>query len=182
MADLKKLREIASTALGSCTPDEIQKALDDSAKKVLGKVWRSTAAAFACGFGKGLLIMAGVIVVGGALITGIGAWGGAAGLVGMTFGQGLVAGATAALQSIFTGGGALTLAMGGVMGSVMDVRRVQNRINAETAQVQAAAYEILRTQGNTPQRANTLSAAIPQVDYAAREMERRQAGAAGLAK
>lgn len=184
MADLHRLREIAAAALGSCTPDEIQKVLDDGAKAVLKKIWRSTAAAMACGFGKGVLAMAAVIIVGGALISGIGAFAGSAGLVGMTFGEGMAVGATSAVQSLITGGGALALALGGAMGSVMDTRRMQNRLTAETAQIQAAAYEVLRSREQNLQLGNGLAATdtLPQVNYAAQEMDRRQSTAQKMAK
>lgn len=184
MADVKRLREIAFKALGACTPDEIQKVLDDGAKQVAGKIWRGTAAAMACGFGKGILAMAIAIVIGGALISGIGAYGGAAGLIGMTFNEGLVAGAVGGFKSLMTGGGALALALGGVMGSVMDTRRAQERITAETAQVQAAAYEVLRSRGQELQRggADSIIETMPQINFAAQEMERRNQAATGMAK
>ncbi len=135
--------------------DALQRKADLSLKGAGKALWRGMAQVAASGFGKGLLITAGLFILASGLGQGFAFYAGS-----KLFADGLAVGAGAAVQFLFSSLGGLTaLAIGGTLGAVADVKLTQNRITAELAQAEANNYEILRLQqqlaASPPQQQNT---------------------------
>lgn len=110
-------------------------------------------AAASTGFGKGVLILGGLILAGAAVYAGMT---GAAGMAvpgdimaivplgeQMSFAQGAMAGLNYATNFLFSYGGMLTLAVGGAVGSTMDIISAQGAISAEQAQAKLREKKLL---------------------------------------
>lgn len=156
-------------------PDGVQQVMDNTAKATGKKLWRAALQVACSGFGKGLLATAAIVILASALTSGIGALAAA-----IPLGDGLAAGAVAGAKSlIFSGTGLLMLGVGGTLGAVMDVRAKQSQITAEVAQAEANIYETMRLQQQARERgsakAKTESGDLPEMGFAAREMQRRNA-------
>lgn len=160
--------------------DGVQEVIDDAAKAVGKKTMRGFGAVATGGFGKGLLLTALIIV--GLMAIGGGIFGFDAGL---TLGEAVLTGITNGIVSLFSPGGLTALGIGGTIGAISDVRKQQNKINAELAQTEENLYEVMRGRardkelaeqrmpGNTADKINDTRT----VGHAARELQRRDAAA-----
>lgn len=170
-------------------PDLVKIKYDQAVHSAGRKVWKTTQQVAASGFGKGALIMAGVVLLGLAIAFGFGAYAGAltvpsvAGMVNATVGQGIGIGLSQAGNLLIHPIGWLLMAAGGAVGAVIDVRKHHNRMNAEIARTQAEQYARIRELKELQELgvAQTVapSVATPaqteNMSFAAREAQRRAA-------
>ena len=138
-------------------PDQFKDAYDRALKHHSRKLWKKVMTFAASGFGKGLIVTAAVVIIGGALIAAAGATMGlssvagiplmtetAAGMMPATAGEAINAGLVAAGNFLFGGGGLTTLAIGGTLGAVSNVRMHQNMLTADLARSEAETFARLR--------------------------------------
>ncbi|MCE2926984.1 MAG: hypothetical protein LW823_05005 [Rickettsiales bacterium] len=163
-------------------PERIELEYNAMLKRVGKKLWSGTIKAAGSGFGKGLLATAAILLVGFAIVSGLGAVG-----AGATFASGIGMGLSVAgnfmLNSWF---GAGVLALGGTLGAVSDVRKHTNNLTADMARVEAEGYTIardanllrelqgLQTTQEKPFQVPKDQALEKECNYCAREMARRE--------
>ncbi len=170
---------------GPGIPERVESEYNAMLKNVGRKLWSGVIKVAATGFGKGMLTSAAIVLVGFALVSGFGAVG-----LGASFASGIGPGLSAA-GNLLLGSwlGAATLAIGGTLGAVSDVRKHTNKLTAEMARVEAEGYAIARetnlirdmqlAQGSPQQgfEAPKDSAAEKECSHCAREMARRETAA-----
>lgn len=187
--------DIAYSSSKTGIPDTIKEAYDESLKSAGKKLWRTTLRVAASGFGKGLLLTAGITILAGAMFFGMGAaagmitvsgaYAGAAGATA-TIGEGISIGlATAGNLLLGTGWiGAAILGIGGALGAVSDVRKHQNGLTADMARAEAEIYSRRREENLEREIQQLREQAMPLPDtqlpgsYTMRESMRREAQSA----
>lgn len=131
--------ELASRAAKTGIPDFVKQQYDAALTKAAKGLWRGIVKAAASGFGKGVLVTAGLILAG---------WAMASGFVNIAGGLPLDAGISNGLGGaigFLTGGfGLVTLGIGGTLGAVSEARKTQGHITAEIARFQAQYYALER--------------------------------------
>jgi hypothetical protein len=175
-------------------PDQVKEAYDATFASLRKKLWQGTLRVAGSGFGKGVLLVAGAVLIGSALVFGMGAMTGALtvgnallGATSATFAEGAAIGLSQA-GNLLLGSwlGPAIMGIGGAIGAVSDVRKHQHKITAEMARAEEQAYVLAREEGllrelqrlkdesqQTAQTPNTLSAQEPN-PFTAREMQRRE--------
>jgi len=128
-------------------PGNLQRAMDNAMIAAGRKIRNGIVQAAMTGFGKGILLTA-VIIAGVAILQG-----------------GLV------LGTLFSAGGMMMMGIGGLLGSVMDIRQQQSKISADVAKAEAAAFETIRLQKQAERGKGMESA--PDFGFAAREAAKR---------
>jgi len=134
----------------------VERKYNDGLKYAGGKIWRGMLQVGASGFGKGLLITAGVVLAVTALMFGFGASLGeiTIGPATATVEKGIMIGFWKALQFLThsSGWGAVTLAAGGTLGAVVEMNKEPGRISLAQAEELAKQYEISRRQGRVQEK------------------------------
>jgi hypothetical protein len=157
-------------------PGNVQRYMDDTAAAAGKKIWKGMVHSIGSGLGKGVVIAAALVIAWAAFSSGFGEL--AAGAAFMpAFGSGISTG----FWSLFSPGGALIMGVGAVTGSIMEIRHNQSKITAEVAQAEATAYEAIRMQKQI-ERTQALADSFPDVNFAARELAKRDAPQTSLIK
>lgn len=161
--------------------DYLEDQYNNALKGVGRKLWRGMLQVAASGFGKGLLVTAGAIIGITALIAGYGGFAEQLTVNGVaiqTFQDGLVAGAKKAIEFLVSGFGLTSLAIGGTLGAVSDVRRHQNKLTAEMARAEAAELERKRNKQHLQELLVARDEVVPEKNcsYCQKEMQRRTEG------
>lgn len=163
-------------------PDRIKASYDAMVKAAGKKLWQGLVKVAAGGFGKGLLITAGIVLLGGALMFGFGAATGALAIgsaaLPATLSQGIAIGLSQAGNLLFSSFGAALLGIGGALGAVNSVRKHHNMINEEIARAEAEAYARAREEARGKAMQRTQDPDIRTTsDFSTREMMRQEAQA-----
>jgi len=160
--DDKNLDELQELTQDVDIPQRLEAAYNRRIKTLGKSLWQGTLKVAASGFGKGVLIAAGIILLGGALVFGFSAATGAitvgSALLGATqataveaiaigIPEGIAMGLSQAGNLIFSAGGLGLLGFGGMIGAVSDVRKHQHKLTAEMARAESEAYAMEREQG-----------------------------------
>jgi hypothetical protein len=177
--------------------DYVQAKYDEALRSAGGYTARSATSFFSnSGFGKGLLVMALTIVavaaVGGALAASGGtlAIAGAGGIMtNATIGQGIMFGIGEGIMSLFSLGGAVAMATGGIVGTIVEGHRHPPEMKVEEAKTLAKQYQESReksvspalaaapeketTQAATAATTETKPEQACEASFVAREMQRR---------
>lgn len=160
MADIEieKLQSAAYEGTSNTLVERVEGAYDRVVFGTGKKIWKGMVAVAASGFGKGVLIAAAALIIGGAVLAAASADAGLFGyavssfdgistLIPGTTEQALVEGASHGFGTLLTSGwGMAAMLAGGVLGAVADVRKEQNKISAQQAADLAAGYAAAREQ------------------------------------
>src|SRR6185436_7420507 len=137
MADIQELlTKMSKDGIPEFIKDEYESALKTAAKKM----WRGMMTVAASGFGKGVLFAIGAVLLVTAMVSG---WQNA-GVVTSTFEHGFKDGIGEGIRFLFSKFGLATMAFGGAVGAVSDVRKAQHKISADLARVEAKEYALAR--------------------------------------
>lgn len=134
-----ELQELAKYKPDTGFPDYVKDTYDNALADITKRLWKGALKIAASGFGKGVLVIAAVILGVTALETGF-----VASTGGMAFAGGAIAGLEKGLLLLGQAPGLVAMAIGGVLGAASDLRRHFNHINAETAEAEAQRYAVLR--------------------------------------
>lgn len=167
--------------------DVIERKYNDGLKDLGRKLWRGLVQVTESGFGKGMLVTAGVVIGGAALLFGFGA---GAGLLKTsvilgntvlstsqtTIGSGLGFGLSYATHFLTSFAGLLTLAAGGVVGNAVDAHKEPKKLSVAQAQDLAKEYGIGRQPGMEQQQAQEFAGDdMAQNRWQTAELKRRAA-------
>lgn len=153
MAQTEDLKEYSTAE--RTYEDDIKDAIDERVRGGLKKIYRGALQVALSGFGKGLLAVAAIAVVGiVALAVAAPATIGIA--TGLTLGSAVTAGLTAAGNTLLGSGlGLAMLAAGGVIGSLAEAHAENGRLSKENAAEMAQYYAMMREKNtqSTPAKA-----------------------------
>jgi hypothetical protein len=161
-------------------PEFAKEYVDGRVQGTVQSTLRGTLEVLGSGFGKGLLITAGIITA-GILVTSILFPAALSIPAGATVAKAVETGALIAGNYLLgNAGGWLALAAGGAVGSMVEARAENNRISKESAECQAALYAKLREDSPAKEKQQDMTVDAPANEmcggHCARLMQEQQRG------
>lgn len=138
----KKIQNVGWDRPDTGIPDQLQVAIDKKVSSGLSKVWQGILSVAASGFGKGVLLTAGILLAGAMIGNGATAF-----IDGVSVNTGVMQGVAKATSFLTSGFGIVTLLAGGALGSVSDTQRYQDRLTHDMAKQEAELLEKARNKG-----------------------------------